>query len=67
MFDFGKAARWRSGLLSTQNWPLSEQGLGDGHLSLQLRVLVRPQRALGRVGIYVMVSIQDFTRAPAAS
>ena len=46
-------------VLLTLTWPLLVQGLGDsvrdGHLSLQVWVLVRQRRALNCVGIYISV------------
>lgn len=50
---------WWAEVLLTLNRPLLAQGLGDsirdGHLSLQVWVLVRQRRALSCVGIYISV------------
>lgn len=50
---------WWAEVLLTLNRPLSAKGLRDsvrdGHLSLQVRVLVRQRRALNCVGIYINV------------
>lgn len=50
---------WWAEVLLTLNRPLLAKGLRDsvrdGHLSLQVRVLVRQRRALNCVGIYINV------------
>lgn len=48
---------WWAEVLLTSTWPLLAQGLRDsvrdGHLSLQVWVLVRQRGALSCVGIYI--------------
>lgn len=50
---------WWAEVLLTLTWPLLAQGLRDsirdGHLSLQVWVLVWQRRALSCVGIYISV------------
>jgi len=53
------AGGWWTQVLLTLTRPLLAQGLGDstrdGHLSLQVWVLVKLRRALSSIGIYISV------------